>query len=83
MIQLYGPPIMGSLFLLLGAVSLWGRHKLSRMGAKLTAAVNANITYKQAYRRRLRYGYISGFIFLAFGAGFFIYGVINLVANAG
>lgn len=83
MIQLYGPLIMGSLFLLLGAVSFWGRYSLSRMGAKLTAAVNANITYEQAYRRRLRYGYVSGLIFLAVGAGVFIFGVINLVANAG
>lgn len=83
MIQLYGPLIMGSLLLLLGAVSFWGRYRLSRMGAKLSAAVDANTTYEEAYRRRLRYGYVSGLVFLAAGAGFFVFGVINLVANSG
>ena len=83
MIQLYGPLIMGSLLLLLGAISFWGRYRLSRMGAKLTASVNANTTYDQAYRRRLRYGYVSGLIFLAAGAGFLIFGVINLVVASG
>lgn len=53
------------------------------MGAKLSAAVYENISYEEAYRRRLRYGYVSGLIFLAVGAGFIIFGVISLVTNTG
>lgn len=78
-----GPFLLGSIFLVIGAISFWGRSRLSRMGAKLSAAVNENISYEEAYRRRLRYGYVSGLIFLAVGAGFIIFGAISLVTNTG
>lgn len=78
--QILGPFIMGSLLLLIGAVSFWGRSRLSRMGQ--TAAVNANTTYERSYQRRLRYGYVSGLIFLVAGAGILIFGVINWAVNA-
>ncbi|MET3369618.1 UNVERIFIED_CONTAM: hypothetical protein ABIE34_002872 [Jeotgalibacillus campisalis] len=81
--QMLGPFVLGFIFLVIGAVSFWGRSRLSRMGAKLSAAVNENISHEEAYRRRLRYGYVSGIIFLAAGAGFIIFGVISLVTNTG
>jgi hypothetical protein len=51
------------------------------MGAKVATAVDANSSYENAYRRRLRYGFISGLIFLAVGAGFFIFGIMSLVVS--
>lgn len=79
---MFAPLIMGSIFLVTGAVSFWGRSKLSRMGAKLSAAVNENTTYDRAYRRRLRYGYISGLLFLIVGAAILVFGVVRLVISA-
>lgn len=81
--QIFAPIILGSIFLFIGAVSFWGRFRLSRMGAKASTALNANISYDRAYQRRLRYGYISGLIFLVAGAGFLVFGVIGLIVDAG
>ncbi|MET3773597.1 hypothetical protein ABIC98_003262 [Arthrobacter nitrophenolicus] len=78
-----GPIVFGSISLVIGAISFWGRSRLSHMGAKLSSAVNENINYEEAYRRRLRYGYVSGLIFLSVGAGFLIFGVVNLLTNTG
>lgn len=77
------PIILGSIFLVIGAISFWGRFKLSRFGAKASAAVNPNDGYDKAYDRRIRYGFISGLVFLLVGGGFFCYGVISFLMQAG
>lgn len=73
---------MGSIFLVFGAISFWGRFRLSRFGAKASAAVNPNNGYDKAYRRRIRYGYISGLVSLLVGGGFFCYGIISFLMQA-
>ena len=79
---IFAPLVMGSIFLVVGGVSFWGRRKLSRMGAMLAAAVDEKTTFNRAYQRRLRYGYVSGLVFLIVGAGILVFGVVRLISNA-
>lgn len=77
------PIIFGSILLVMGALSYWGRFKLARLRAKASAAANPGGSYDVAYRRWVRYGSISGIIYLSVGGVFFLSGVIGLLMSTG
>lgn len=73
------PLIFGLILLSMGAVSVFARARLSAFGARASAAVSSSEgSYEKAYSRRLRYGLISGLIFMLVGAGFLAAALINL-----
>jgi hypothetical protein len=77
------PAILGLIFIVIGGLSFFGRHKLSRFGARASVAVNQDADYDRAYNRRLRYGVVSGLIFLSVGTGFLVYGIIRILGMLG
>lgn len=73
------PLIFGLILLSMGAVSFFARARLSAFGARASAALSSSEdSYERAYSRRLRYGVVSGFIFMLVGAGFLVAALVGL-----